>query len=198
MRDSPLLTCDGCGQAASSVHLAKRFQRLEWTTRYRPVHIGTVLLGAIAPSQDADFLYSPSGEFGGEAGRVLEAAGISRIGKTVEATLVEFQRRGLFLTYVLECPLEPGSEGAAETLLNARFAATAARVRRSFRPKRVIPISRLLEPLLHASNGWVNLGSPLATDGDMLFSLDDEGSGKDSGVAELRRVLTSAEGAGRG
>src|SRR5437762_9539545 len=109
MRESPPLPCDGCGQPATSVHLARRFERLEWTTRYRPVHIGTVLLGAVAPARDADFLYSPSGEFGGEAGRVLEAAGILRIGKAVEATLVEFQRLGLFLTYVLECPLEPAS-----------------------------------------------------------------------------------------
>jgi len=198
MGESPLLLCDGCGQTASSVHLTKRFVRLEWTTRYRPVHIGTVLLGAIAPAQDADFLYSSSGEFGGEAGRVLEAAGISRIGKSVESTLVEFQRGGLFLTYVLECPLEPGSEGDTEKLLNARFAATAARIRRSLRPKRVLLISRLLEPLLHASKGWVDLGSPLVADGDKLFSLDDGGSGRDSAVAELRRVLSGGEGVGRG
>src|SRR6476620_11310266 len=150
MHDSTLLTCDGCGQPATSVHLAKRFERLEWTTRYRPVHIGAVLLGAMAPAQDEDFLYSPSGEFSGEAGKVLEAAGISRIGKAVEATLVEFQRRGLFLTYVLECLLGP--------------------------------------------NGPVDLGSAVITDGDKLFSLDDGGT--DLAIAELRRLLSGAGGAG--
>jgi hypothetical protein len=194
MHDSTLLTCDGCGQSATSVHLAKRFERLEWTTRYRPVHIGAVLLGAMAPAQDEDFLYSPSGEFSGEAGKVLEAAGISRIGKAVEATLVEFQRRGLFLTYVLECPLGPLNVGDAERLLDARFAATAARIRRSLRPKRVVPISRLLEPLLLGSNGPVDLGSALITDGDRLFSLDDGGT--DLAIAELRRLLSGAEAAG--
>src|SRR5882724_4729003 len=52
------LLCDGCGQQASSEHIAKRLQRLEWTTRYRPVHIGTVLLGAFVPGDDAVFLYA--------------------------------------------------------------------------------------------------------------------------------------------
>ena len=192
MSDTPLLTCDGCGQSATSVHLAKRFERLEWTTRYRPVHIGTVLLGAIAPTKDADFLYGPSGEFGGEAGKLLEAADISRIGKAAEATLGEFQRRGLFLTHILECPLEAGNEGDAERLLKARFGATAARIRRSLRPKRVIPISGLLEPLLHGSNGPVGLGSALIADGEKVLSLD--GGGSDSAVAELRRLLSGAEG----
>ena len=31
------LRCDGCGQAASPEHMARRLRRLEWTTRYRPV-----------------------------------------------------------------------------------------------------------------------------------------------------------------
>lgn len=196
MSDSPLLTCDGCGQLATSVHLAKRFERLEWTTRYRPVHIETVLVGAVAPGKDADFLYSPSGAFGGEAGKVLEAAGISRIGKAVEATLVEFQRRGLFLAHVLECPLEPGCEGDAERLLRARFAAAAARIRRSLRPKRVVPISRLLEPLLQGANGLVDLGSTLVMDRTKAFPLDDEET--DLSIEALRRVLVGGERASGG
>jgi len=193
MAESSLLLCDGCGQPATSAHLAKRFERLEWTTRYRPVHIGTVLFGAVAPALDSDFLYSPSGEFGGEAGRVLEAAGISQIGKTAEAALVEFQRQGLFLTYVLECALESASDGQVQRLLNARFAATAARIRRSLRPKRIVPISRLMEPLLHGPNGPVDLGCSLVTDGDKAFSLDDEGA--EVSIAELRRVLATVEAA---
>ena len=191
MDDSRLLTCDGCGQPASSSHLARRFERLEWTTRYRPVHIATVLRGAVSPARDADFLYSPGDEVGGEAGRVLEAAPISRIGKSRDATLVEFQRRGLFLTYVLECPLEPGNGSAVQNLLNARLAATAARIRRSFRPARVVPISRLLEPLLHVPDGRIDLGCSLVTNGGKTFSLDDEGP--DVAIADLRRMLSGGE-----
>src|SRR4029077_20020276 len=96
------LRCDGCGQAASPEHIAKRLQRLEWTTRHRPVHIGTLLLGAIAPQNDSEFLYAEGGEFAGEAGIILEAAGLPTRGKYAEATLAEFQRGGFLLTHVLE------------------------------------------------------------------------------------------------
>ncbi len=75
------LRCDGCGQTASPAHVAQRLQRLEWTTRYRPVHIGALLLGAIAPREDAEFLYAPEGKFAGEAKRVLQATGVSTSGK---------------------------------------------------------------------------------------------------------------------
>ena len=107
--DKPLsLLCDGCGQSASPAHLARRLQRLEWTTRYRPVHIQALLLGGIAPEADAAFLYSPEGNYQGEAANLLDALQISRAGKSADAMLTEFQKRGLLLTHVLECPLEPG------------------------------------------------------------------------------------------
>src|ERR1700689_1043208 len=86
MTTTDILLCDGCGQPASSEHIAKRLQRLEWTTRYRPLHIGTVLLGAFAPADDAEFLYAEGGEFAGEAKYVLASSGVSRNGKSVEAT----------------------------------------------------------------------------------------------------------------
>ena len=53
------IICDGCGQPASSEHTARRLQRLEWATRYRPIHLHTLLLGAISPADDANFLYWP-------------------------------------------------------------------------------------------------------------------------------------------
>ncbi len=60
MNSSPLnstaLRCDGCGQLASPEHIARRLQRLEWTTRFRPVHIGTLLLGATAPQNTSLFI----------------------------------------------------------------------------------------------------------------------------------------------
>jgi len=72
------LRCDGCGQASfSPQHIARRLQRLEWTTRYRPVHIATLLLGSVAPQSDAEFLYSPAGEWAGEAKALLAAAGVT-------------------------------------------------------------------------------------------------------------------------
>src|SRR5713226_3342167 len=80
MNSSPLnstaLRCDGCGQLASPEHIARRLQRLEWTTRFRPLHIGTLLLGAIAPRNDNELIYSPAGAWDGEAKMLLAAARI--------------------------------------------------------------------------------------------------------------------------
>jgi hypothetical protein len=100
------LRCDGCGQPASPEHIARRLQRLEWTTRCRPVHIGALLLGAAAPQNDLEFIYSPSGQWNGQAQVLLAAAGITSDGKPPETVLAEFQRGGFFVTHVLECPLE--------------------------------------------------------------------------------------------
>src|SRR5207253_8014232 len=55
MTNSITLVCDGCGQAATAEHIARRLQRLEWTTRYRPVHIHALLLGAFSPLRDEEF-----------------------------------------------------------------------------------------------------------------------------------------------
>src|SRR6266478_2583355 len=108
MTISSELLCDGCGQEASAEHIARRLRRLEWTTRYRPVHINTLLLGAFSPQEERDFLYAPGGEFHGEAGHLLDALAISTAGKAADAVHAEFQRAGFFLTHVLECPLDSG------------------------------------------------------------------------------------------
>jgi len=124
------LLCDGCGQPASPEHIARRLQRLEWTTRFRPVHIGALLLGAVAPKKDSEFLYSPGGDWGGEAKLVLAAAGVSQDGKSAEAALAEFQRGGFLLTHVLECPLE-GDPGRLPALMASRLPGVLTRIRRS-------------------------------------------------------------------
>src|SRR5438270_9659981 len=100
------LRCDACGQPASPEHIARRLQRLEWTTRYRPVHIGTLLLGAVAPQNDSSFIYCPSGNWKGEAQLLFAAAGLALEEKSPESVLTEFQRAGFFVTHVLECPLK--------------------------------------------------------------------------------------------
>src|SRR2546427_12819243 len=82
MTSSIELPCDGCGQNASTEHIARRLQRLEWATRYRPVHIHTLFLGSASPQKQEEFLYSPNGEFPGEAGARFEAGGVSSAGQT--------------------------------------------------------------------------------------------------------------------
>jgi len=68
MTSSRALVCDGCGQMASAEHIARRLQRLEWTTRYRPVHISTLFLGAFSPRDEKEFLYALEENFTGRQG----------------------------------------------------------------------------------------------------------------------------------
>lgn len=186
MTNSIALQCDGCGQIASSEHVTRRLRRLEWATRYRPVHIHTLLLGAWSPREEGDFLYAPEGEFQGEAALLLDAVGISTAGKTREAVHVEFQRAGFFLTYLLECPLNADSQGESALLLVPRLPAVAARIRRSLKPRRVMPITMALEPIVLNIRG-MELGCPVVLDDGNPFGLD--GDGRERAVARLREAL---------
>jgi len=193
MTNSPNLLCDGCGQAASTEHIARRLRRLEWTTRYRPVHINTLLLAAFSPPDDADFLYAPSGEFLGEAAHILDAVGISMAGKTRDVVHAEFQRAGYFLTHVLECPLDgDGLTGAATTaMLRARLRVVATRIRRSLKPKRVMAVTEALTPVVEDILA-LDLGCPVLLDDGQPFRL--ELSSGMTGAERLRQALAMTAG----
>jgi hypothetical protein len=180
------LACDGCGQSATPEHIARRLKRLEWATRFRPVHIGALLLGGVSPLRENDFLYA--GKFQGEAGRLLEGVGISPAGKSPEAVLSEFQRGGFFLTHVLECPLETEEAGTPfrESLLAERGSQVLTRVRRSLKPKRVVLISELLMPLVPRLSS-AELGCPVFLDEGKPFGLDSPSSS--GAVQHLRQAL---------
>ena len=146
MNPARLLTCDGCGQLASPEHIARRLRRLELCTRYRPVHIQTLILGTIAPESEAEFLYAEGGPFQGEAAGVLKELGVSQEGKERGEILGEFQHRGYFLTHVLECPLTTGGKRVAlEELLRRQGPALLARIRHSLKPKKVQFLSSATE-----------------------------------------------------
>jgi len=187
------MPCDGCGQIASTEHFARRLQRLEWTTRYRPVHINTLLLGAFSPQEEKEFLYAPGGEFRGEAALLLDALGISTAGKTAEMVHAEFQRGGFFLTHVLECPLDTnaGQEAEAAALLTKRLHLVATRIRRSLKPKRVVLISGALRPILEKILA-LELGCPVVLDDGKLFEFD--GPVPETAVARLRAALARPAG----
>jgi hypothetical protein len=136
------IICDGCGQAATQEHIARRLKRLENMTRYRPIHVQTLFLGAASPAEDHDHLYSAKEEFHGEGAEVLRALGIENAGAKVAETLAGIQRQGLLLTHVLECPLSDAA--ARREALQRRLPLTLTRIRRSYKPKRLVLVGREL------------------------------------------------------
>jgi len=186
------LRCDGCGQRASAEHIARRLRRLEWATRYRPVHIHTLLLGGVAPREDAEFLYAPGGGFDGEAGDLLRATGISTEGKAAEAVHTEFQGAGFFLTHILECPLEdrdsPGDKVA--NLLHEHLQSVGSRIRRSLRPRRVTLVTELPQSVVDDILS-MDLGCSVVLDNGkpFLFCHSTEGTG----FSRFRKLLSAAE-----
>jgi hypothetical protein len=188
MGTAQVMVCDGCGQNASPEHLAARFRRLEWSTRYRPLHINALLLGAVTPAKDAEFIYSDAHPFSGEAAALLQAAGIATAGTTPEACHHEFQRAGLFVAYVLDCPLEAATDGAAglQPLLAKRIPTMLTRIRRSIKPKRVVLIAPELDQFADKfTAGALDCGVIL--DGAGAFKLADSGEA----VARLRGALSA-------
>ena len=181
---SPSLLCDGCGQAASPEHLAARLRRLERATRYRPLHINTLVLCAVAPERDDEFVYSDSAEFRGQAAAVLCVAGMATAGKSPEALHHELQRTGIFAAYVLDCPQPGSSPGGLGELLAARLAFTLKRIRTSLKPKRVLLASPELNPLLDKIVP-ATTGCPVLLDGFQAFKLDDT----DESVERIRAAM---------
>jgi hypothetical protein len=179
MAVSTLLLCDGCGQLASAEHIARRLQRLEWATRFRPIHIQALLLAASAPESDSEFLYSPEAPFTGLAGDLRSALSISTAGKSSEEVLAEFQKRGLFLAYLLECPVSPGTEAPeAVDLLDRHLPQSVARIRRSLKPKRALVLSkdlqRFLPQLSESHLGCPVVYTPMAASATVVPPSPDE------------------------
>lgn len=171
-----MVICDGCGQGTTSEHIARRLLRLEQTTRYRPVHIQVVFLGAQSPASADGFLYGAHNGFQGEAGALLDALQIEREGRPADAVLSEFQRKGFFLTHVLECAAdaELGHFDLASALKD-KLPSVLRRMRTSLKPKRVFAISNELGAV-SAELKIANAGSEIVLDGSLPFDLDGAAS----------------------
>lgn len=195
--NSTNLWCDGCGQAASAEHIARRLRRLEWATRHRPVHIHTLLLGGVAPREDAEFLYAPGDEFRGEAADLLRAVGISTAGKAPADIRREFQAAGFFLTHLLECPVErrmvcdvQTGHGATETLLREHLPSVASRIRRSLKPRRLTLVTEV-PPAVVQDILSMNLGCPVVLDDGRPFRFTPSTGG--ATISRLQEILSEAE-----
>ena len=155
--------CDGCGAEVDEAHIRRRIERLELATRFRPIHIQVVLLDAAPLAAPEDYFYrAPGSAQRSVASQVFFDEITTSIGRkpgeamSEESALAEFQRRGFFLAYAVECPVE-SPEGLAATV--KRLASTVLlRLNSSYKPKFVAPISNALQPLipLLQGNGWAD------------------------------------------
>jgi len=185
MTNPSSLRCDGCGQLADSTHIARRLRRLEWATRFRPVHIQTLLLSGVCPQRDREFLYSPGLLIDGEARNILQAVQVSTEGKSREAFLMEFQKLGLMLTYVLECPLIDEAPQRVTAAFQNQLPSAVARIRRSLKPKRVFLISPQLAPFAEVLHD-ANLGCPVFPDSGVFLPSTNPAEPE---IQELRSAL---------
>ncbi len=181
-----LVACDSCGAAASPEHIRARLARLELATRYRPVHIALLLICTAPPAAMDDDLYAwDRQQAGTDAAQYIEGlfllAGIGPE-KTPADGLAEFQRRGIYLARLVECPLTAGGESES-TLLKAA-GSIVTRITQSYKPARIgllAPVAPGLAEALRAAG----LGEILITGGkgiEIPSARDKEGIAKDRGI----------------
>jgi hypothetical protein len=152
---STWVTCDGCGLPASPAHIAERLSRLEIATRYRPIHINVLFVEAAPSARPEDDFYGPpeSREFFDPfmaaveipaAGGGTPAGAESLEGGT--GRLVEFQRRGYYLSYLSECPISALDDHVNPAI--SRLGSTLLRrVRLNYKPKHIAVLGGSLGPL---------------------------------------------------
>src|ERR1700685_3343133 len=106
--------CDGCGATVDDAHIRDRIERLEMATRYRPIHIQVLILDAAPPVRPEDYFYRATSDGSERSPKsrayfdaLIKSAGDNPARFSTDAhALAEFQRRGLFLTNVVECPAD--------------------------------------------------------------------------------------------
>ncbi|MGA9889368.1 MAG: hypothetical protein WBQ31_17830 [Candidatus Acidiferrales bacterium] len=173
-------------------HIRQRIERLELATRFRPIHIQVLLLDAAPPAVLEDYFYRASADVNERSvasrmffDELAKCTGQTPATRTSEESLLaEFQRRGFFLAYAVECPVKSSSElGAA---IDRMASTVVLRVNSSYKPKFLAPISRDLQALLPLLQlkGWnekmiLNNGEPF----------DDPFLGDPQGQAEFGTSL---------
>jgi hypothetical protein len=134
-----------------------RVQRLELATRFRPIHIDVLFVALeprprleddfYRPPESRDFFdpFLSSLNILSEAGKkATEANGheadVSR--------LLEFQRRGYYLTYLSECPVAPEDANVARECISRQAATLVKRIRFNYKPKHIALVGTNLNPLI--------------------------------------------------
>jgi hypothetical protein len=196
----PALRCDGCGILAGEEHLRRRTRRLEMATRFRPVHIGALLLFPAPPVRMEEFPYF-TGDDSSRRGRsafhdtLLAAAGIP-VPEAAEAedSLARLQRVGIFMAWVVECPLdELGREITPASLAKEYGAELVLRIMRSYKARFILPIGALLEVLPPALQS-AELSSQPLLDAGMPFDMPEAPEGR--AFRALQAALSQTVAAG--
>ena len=196
------LYCDGCGLPAISSHLRRRYERIEFATKYRPIHIQVLLLNDAPPPLIEDFFYRPGSAEGERSGyhriffqELMGAAGISVDQmESEEEALAEFQRRGFFLADICECPLEEFASAAGDhskTFVRPahirKFAPTVVkRIQHSYKPKKIVLIGADSAEVIPALEQAGMTGQLVLENGRPIF---DPYLGDPSGSAEFATSL---------
>jgi hypothetical protein len=151
---STAIVCDGCGLPASAGHMAQRLERLELVTRFRPIHINVLFVALEPMARPEDDFYRPS-ESRDFFESFLTALNIPAGPEPDTAGLLEFQRRGYYVTYLSECPSAPrpaaDSNDDGDVALDCipRLAPTLVkRIRFNYKPKYVALLGTTLRPLI--------------------------------------------------
>ncbi len=206
------ILCDGCGQPATPDHIAERVRRLELATRYRPIHVQVLFLSdAPAVGIENDFYNAVGpGGFGNTntrsaEHRFFEALDIHpRAENRYEECLTEFQRRGYFLTFAVECSrnltlqTDLASDSPAQlagSLVERLGPAVVKRIQFSYKPRFIVLLSLGTEPLIGVLQE-AGLGNRLVLSSGKTIhwplTSDPSASGVQPGV--LRSLLAEMDG----
>jgi len=169
-----LPVCEGCGIRTDEEHIKRRTERLELSGGFRPVRIKVLLIDGAPPSRAEDYFYRVGRDRSQrslDARRyffeLMNAASIPISADSQDAALLaEFQRKGFFLTYAVECPFEEQDDPQAAL---RRLAPTLLkRVQSVYDPAYVVPISKPTTDLLRLF-GMIGWGDRLVLDNGLPF-----------------------------
>lgn len=187
--------CDGCGVEASPEHLRRRIVRLEWASRFRPIHVTTLILAPAPPAATEDYFYAPEG-LPRDAGALalyedlLAACGVAGAAQDREKALGMFQHGGFFLADAVECPVDGGPGIDLDSLVARLTPTVVRRVRYSYRPKSVLVLSERLAGVAKALGEAATGADLLLWEGAPVAIADaGDSAGRDRFRGQVRELL---------
>ena len=183
-----MAVCEGCGTRADEAHVARRTKRMELASRLRPGRIRVLFLDGSPPSRIEDYFFCAATDrsersFGARRlfDELMKAAGIAIAADSQEtALLADFQRKGFFLTYAVECPFEEQDD--PKGALRRCAPTVLKRVQSIYDPAYLVPISQPTSELIRLF-GMIGWGDRLVLENGMPFV--------DSYLADPKRTAAS-------